>query len=241
MSPDCFELAAYLLCALEPADSLDFERHLQDCDRCTEELGELSTVVPHLYRAWPEPALREPARPVRGPRPTALMLPPRAGVHLSRRHLLTGLGLVAATGAVIAFSDPTGRSDPTGPVAAAPGPGPAPDPTVDRTATGEVEPTVDRVFPGTGGNTIRVRLARADGGSILRVDCSIVAVGAAAGPPKTVSLWCGTSAGEDLLAATWLSVPSEVTMSMPFPVPVASLCRLQLRDVGGSVLSTVTV
>lgn len=57
------ELAAYMLGALDPREAVDFERHLEGCDHCQEELRWLQPAVQALpegvERTEPPPQLRE--------------------------------------------------------------------------------------------------------------------------------------------------------------------------------------
>jgi anti-sigma-K factor RskA len=57
------DLAAYLLGALNPREAADFERHLEGCDRCRQELRWLEPAVDTLpetvERTEPPPQLRE--------------------------------------------------------------------------------------------------------------------------------------------------------------------------------------
>ncbi|HEX6601084.1 MAG TPA: anti-sigma factor [Solirubrobacterales bacterium] len=57
------DLGAYLLGALEPREAEDFERHLEGCERCQEELRWLEPAVQALpeavERTEPPPQLRE--------------------------------------------------------------------------------------------------------------------------------------------------------------------------------------
>jgi hypothetical protein len=94
------DAAAYVLGALSPAERLDFERHLDGCDRCTKALRELAG-LPGLLSRVDASVLESP--PAAEPVPASL-LPARSRQvrRARRRRTVAAAGLAGAVVAVIA-------------------------------------------------------------------------------------------------------------------------------------------
>lgn len=94
------DAAAYVLGALSPAERLEFERHLDGCDRCTKALGELAGLPGLLYRVDAS-VLESP--PAAEPVPASLLPALSRQVRRARRRrTVAAAGLAAAVVAVIA-------------------------------------------------------------------------------------------------------------------------------------------
>ncbi|MGH2916582.1 MAG: anti-sigma factor domain-containing protein [Solirubrobacteraceae bacterium] len=104
------EVAAYALGALEPAEAIEFQRHLEQCAICRDELDALRGVVQALPMAAPQYPLpkrlrRRVLRTIREAQPARADLarprPSRSGLPIALRGRLA-LGGVATVAAAIA-------------------------------------------------------------------------------------------------------------------------------------------
>jgi hypothetical protein len=94
------DAGAYVLGALSPAERLEFERHLDGCDRCTKALGELAG-LPGLLSRVDAGVLESP--PAAEPVPASLLPALSRQVRRARRRrTVAAAGLAAAVVAVIA-------------------------------------------------------------------------------------------------------------------------------------------
>ena len=94
------DAAAYVLGALSPAERLEFERHLDGCDRCTRALGELAGLPGLLSRV--DASVLE-SLPATEPVPASLLPALSRQVRRARRRrTLAAAGLAGAAVAAIA-------------------------------------------------------------------------------------------------------------------------------------------
>ena len=130
--------AAYVLGALSPAERLDFEKHLPECDTCTRSVGELAG-LPSLLGRVEASALDQP--PVDEPVPGSI-LPAlsRAVRRARRRRTLAAAGLAAAVAAGIVVVVVTQAGDEDGSAPSVAGPNSVPSGVVPLTmeAVGDV-------------------------------------------------------------------------------------------------------
>jgi hypothetical protein len=116
---------AYVLGALSPAERLDFERHLTDCEECTRAVRELAG-LPGLLGRVEADVLEQPA--VDEPVPATLLpaLSREVGRARRRRGLLTAAAAAAVVVAVTVPVTVSQLTDDDGPALAVPGPTAAP-------------------------------------------------------------------------------------------------------------------
>jgi len=217
VSEICSSAGAFVIGALDPEEDRVFAEHLEDCEDCEREVGELAglTAFTHGIELDPQ-VLDELTRPEL---PTA---EPTTVRFLRRRSVLVGLGAVLVAAAIATFAvlgTLNGAGTDPAPAAIA----------------------MDRTFANTGASTIRVQVTAAENASSINVLCSIAASGGGGYRTDRVSLWVHTRSGSELEVTSW--PVHEGTMSFPGEVPVTpdQIDLFELRDQTGTVLNTMPV
>lgn len=252
MTESCLEVAAYLLCALDSDEQIEFESHLESCPDCCDEIAELAAVVTRFQDVelepdlWPEDfGSRSRSRDPRGGRPglrsdksfgsSTFIAKPAAGS-------LDGDALREVTGSWSPRPDRRKFLRSGGLLAAAASvlffarsPG-------DAEPSGEPFAAVTRTFQGSGPNVVSVSLsASPSGGSSISVTCTIAVLREARSPVEMTALWVRPTTGSDLYVTSWPLVPATMSVSAALPVALADIAELLLRDDSGAVVNSVTL
>ncbi len=211
-------LGAYVLGGLEPAESLRFEQHLQECAECRAELAGLESLAARLD-ALPVPdavALTGSTRPAPAPEPATSV--PRAVLHeLAHRRRKVRRRWAALVGAVAAACLALGLA--AGPLFNRP---PQPDASYSVQADNGLRFSVD--------------LARKTWGTELAVNGSSMPL------DGTYSLWVRDRDGGEDRACAWTATPSgRIKVTGATPVQLTSIAGVELRDSAQQTIAVITV
>ncbi|MDQ0632212.1 putative anti-sigma-YlaC factor YlaD [Arthrobacter pascens] len=211
-------LGAYVLGGLDPADSVRFEAHLQECADCRAELDELGK-LPVLLDALPVPdaVALTASRPGGGAAEPATSVPDTVLDELAARRRKSRRRWAALMGAVAAACLALGLA--AGPVLNRP-------------------PQPDASYSVQSGSGLRfsVDLARKTWGTELAVSGSSMPLNG------TLSLWIRDRDGSEDRACAWTATPSgRIKVTGATPVQLASIASVELRDGTQQAVAVITV
>jgi predicted anti-sigma-YlaC factor YlaD len=211
-------LGAYVLGGLDPADSLRFEAHLQECAECRTELEELEK-LPAMLDALPVPdaVALTTSRPDAGGAEPAIAVPHAVLNELAARRRTSRRRWAALVGAVAAACLALGVA--AGPVFNRPPP-----------------PDASYSVQSGNGLSFSVDLARKTWGTELAVSGSSMPL------DGTLSLWIRDRDGSEDRACAWTATPSgRIKVTGATPVQLASIASVELRDGTQQTVAVITV
>lgn len=204
-------LGAYLLGGLEPAEAMVFERHLESCAACRQELDELAS-VPALLDALPVPEAvalagaaaggqdRSAAASESGSLPRRLLDELAARRRRVRRRWQAALAAAAAAGLVLGVLAGPLLNQPAGPDAS-------------------------YSVQASNGLQVTVGLVRKAWGTELALD------GRSLPAEGTFSLWVKDRDGGEDRACSWTATPSgRVRITGATPLQLASIDSVEMRN-----------